>query len=144
MILAYEGPGIDETDPLYAIINYSDLGFLGVFVVEALFRILHNGFLFTNVAYLKDPWNQLDFFIVVTNLLSVVLASVSGSLANLRALRGFRALRPLRAIKKAPELRAVANLIAKTTPVFINITACALLYFLVAGTLMNKIFAVGK
>jgi hypothetical protein len=40
--------------------EYVDLAFLGIFVVECLLRIMHKGLLFTNVAYLRDPWNQVS------------------------------------------------------------------------------------
>ena len=59
-MLAYEGNGLEEDDPIAEYFLYVDLALLGVFVIECMLRILHKGLLFTNVAYLKDPWNQLD------------------------------------------------------------------------------------
>ena len=40
-MLAYEGPGLSESDPLYAYLAYGDLALLFVFVPEATLRILH-------------------------------------------------------------------------------------------------------
>jgi hypothetical protein len=54
---------------------------------------------------------------------------------------GFRALRPLRALKKAPELRAVVDVIANCLPVFINLSLCSLTFYAVGGVVMMKFFA---
>jgi hypothetical protein len=94
------------------------------------------------VAYLKDPWNQLDFFIVISNVISYVFISVGGAFSNFRALRGFRALRPLRALKKAPELRMIVDVIANCLPVFLNLIFCAAVFGAVAGVLMMNLFSV--
>ena len=140
-MLAYEGPGLDKDDPMYNYFALADLAFLLIFVAECLLRICHKGFLFTNVAYLKDPWNQMDFFIVVTDCLSTVFQNLGDGFSNFRALRGFRALRPLRALKKAPELRAVVDVIANCMPVFINLAVCTVAFYAVGAVLMMKLFA---
>lgn len=49
-MLAYEGPGLDEDDPLAGWFALADMCFLFIFVSECLLRICHKGFLFTNVA----------------------------------------------------------------------------------------------
>ena len=38
----------------------------GLFTVEMLLKIVVYGFVFGDVAYLRDSWNVLDFFIVIT------------------------------------------------------------------------------
>jgi len=140
-MLAYEGPGLSENDPMSDYFALADNIFLLIFILECVLRILHKGFLFTNVAYLRDPWNQLDFFIVISNVLSAVFISVGGSFSNFRALRGFRALRPLRALKNAPELRTIVDVIANCLPVFINLIFCCVVFYGVAGILMMNMFS---
>jgi hypothetical protein len=159
-----------------------------IYLPEMLMRILYRGFLFTNIAFMKDPWGQLDFFVVMSNVATVVLqwvspyswgstfnlanfdpacryvvtAKGSSSINKLKVLRGFRALRPLRALKKvhlmqstpckissilvlchiqSPELRNVVQVIGCCIPVFLNLALCNMVFYTVAGVIMNKLFA---
>ena len=49
-------------------------------------------------AYLRSPWNQLDFVVVITSIVST--ASPTNHISILRALRLLRVLRPLRMISR--------------------------------------------
>ena len=49
-------------------------------------------------AYLRSPWNQLDFVVVITSIVST--ATPTNHLSILRALRLLRVLRPLRMISR--------------------------------------------
>ena len=57
-------------------------------------------------AYIRDPWNQLDFLIVLTSSLSYVL-----NLENITYLRIFRVLRPLKSINRIKSLRKMMVII---------------------------------
>lgn len=39
--------------------------FLGIFTVEMLMRIVAQGFVLEKMTYLRDPWNILDFTVVL-------------------------------------------------------------------------------
>eukprot|EP00951_Prasinocladus_malaysianus_P047523 scaffold650820_cov50-Prasinocladus_malaysianus.AAC.1 len=54
-------------------------------------------------AYLREPWNVLDFVIVVLSVLS--LCFDSPNLKVFRALRTARAIRPLRLLSKSQGMR---------------------------------------
>jgi hypothetical protein len=69
-------------------------------------KILALGFIFNPGAYLRDPWNILDFTIVSTAYLQYVLQGSSFSLSGLRV---FRVLRPLRSISNIPGLRLIVS-----------------------------------
>lgn len=47
--------------------------FLVLYSVEMVLKILGMGFILGNGAYLKDAWNALDFFIVMTGYLQLML-----------------------------------------------------------------------
>lgn len=66
-----------------------------LFGVEMALKVCANGFFFMPGAYLRFPWNVLDFFVVVVSVFPL-LSKSSGSLSSLRSLRALRALRPLR------------------------------------------------
>lgn len=76
--------------------------FNALFLVEAIINIIGKGFLFHKNSYLRDPWNVLDFFVVILSLLDYIPAINSTSL---KFLRTFRVLRPLRTIKRMPKMR---------------------------------------
>lgn len=80
--------------------------FLIFYTAEMMFKIFAMGFLFNRDAYLRDPWNVLDFTIISTGYLPYVLNS---STVNLSALRALRVLRPLRTINKIKALRDIVQ-----------------------------------
>jgi voltage-dependent calcium channel L type alpha-1S len=49
-----------------ATLNTLDYIFLLIYTVEMGFKVLAYGFFFAKNSYIKDPWNILDFVIVVT------------------------------------------------------------------------------
>ena len=61
------------------------------------------GFVLNKGAYLRDSWNIIDFFIVVTSLLPIVITLNF----SVNALRAFRVLRPLRTITKIRALKMI-------------------------------------
>jgi uncharacterized membrane protein len=58
-------------------------------------------------AYLRSKWNQLDFFILITSILSVLVSDTAFRFS--RAFRAFRALRPLRVVTAFPNTRIVLS-----------------------------------
>jgi len=131
--LAMDGPTLDSDSDLASALEILDIVFTTIFVIEMCMKIIVYGFILDKNAYLLDPWNQLDFFIVIISLLSVTGALSSG---GLRALRTLRALRPLRTIKRAPGLRIAVETIIRCLPPFINIsivTGVCYLIFAIMG-----------
>ncbi len=45
--------------------------FLALYTIEMVLKILGLGFLFNKGAYLRDPWNILDFIIVMSAYLTI-------------------------------------------------------------------------
>ena len=68
MILDDSGTN-DNPDPIWA---FLETVFLVLYTIEMVFKILGLGFIFNEDAYLKDSWNILDFFIVVTSYSGVI------------------------------------------------------------------------
>ena len=80
-----------------------DVVFSIIFIVEATVKIIAMGFIISKKSYLREPWNCLDFFIVLVSV--VGLLPLGGDSADsLKALRTFRILRPLRSINKMPDM----------------------------------------
>jgi hypothetical protein len=113
LLLALEHPGLDPEVQLW--IKRADLLFLGIFMVEAALKITAHTFASTQKAYIYDPWNALDFTLVFTSSISVLVTEiVSTETYNLQfvvSLRLLRVLRPLRAMRVIPGMRVVVQVI---------------------------------
>jgi len=46
--------------------------FLALYSIEMVLKILGLGFIFNKGAYIRDPWNILDFVIVMSAYLTIV------------------------------------------------------------------------
>jgi Ion transport protein len=89
------------------IVDKIDKGFTSIFVFEAILKIMAFGFILHKRAYLRNPWNALDFLVVLISLMSLI-----PSVPNLKALRTMRVIRPLRSINAIPSMkRLVATLL---------------------------------
>lgn len=80
-----------------------DTLFTWVFIVEAILKIVSMGLIMDEGSYLREPWNQLDGFIVFNSILEMAMSSGS----SLGVLRMLRVLRALRMISRNPELKQV-------------------------------------
>ncbi|KAF9115096.1 calcium channel protein [Mortierella sp. AM989] len=86
-----------------------------IFVVEQCLRILADGFFFTPTAYLRDLWNFLDLFVVVTSCVKT-FAQIDHFYSASRAIRALSCLRVLRIIRYFKGVSAMVKAIAKALP----------------------------
>lgn len=40
--------------------------FIGIYILEAVIKILARGFIVDEFSFLRDPWNWLDFIVIGT------------------------------------------------------------------------------
>jgi hypothetical protein len=102
-----------------------DTIFLILYSLEMVLKILGLGFLFNKGAYLRDAWNILDFTIVMTGYLSLIL---QGGSVNLAGLRAFRVLRPLKSISSIEGLKVIVSALLSSLPLLRD-TVIVLLFF---------------
>ena len=100
-------------------------------------KVISNGFIMGSNSYLRDPWNKIDFFLVVISLVDVVFSLVVENdakiLSLLRVFRIMRTLRPLRAINSAPGLKLVVNsLLSSLRPIGNTVLICFTFYTIFA------------
>ena len=55
----------DTTTSRNKAIEYIGFVFTGLFLIEAVLKIIGMGFMVNKKSYLRDPWNCIDFVIVV-------------------------------------------------------------------------------
>ncbi|KAM9078726.1 cation channel sperm-associated protein 1 [Megaptera novaeangliae] len=111
-----------------------DSVFLCIYVVEAVLKIIALG-----LKYFLDPWNNLDFFIMVMAVLDFMLMQFNSSSMHMvynqsifrifkvfKSLRALRAIRVLRRLSFLTSLQEVTGTLARSLP---SITAILILMF---------------
>uniref|UniRef100_A0A8C9Z3W8 Sodium channel protein n=1 Tax=Sander lucioperca TaxID=283035 RepID=A0A8C9Z3W8_SANLU len=84
--------------------KYLEYTFTGIYTFESLIKILARGFCIMPFTFLRDPWNWLDFTVI---LMAYVTEFVD--LGNVSALRTFRVLRALKTISVIPGLKTIVG-----------------------------------
>ena len=77
-----------------------DFIFNYLFILECVLKILALGFAMDEGSYMRDSWNKLDFFIVSTSIIDMMLTNTD--IPALKVLRMLRMIRPLRVISHNP------------------------------------------
>ncbi|KAL4886544.1 Ion transport protein-domain-containing protein [Aspergillus karnatakaensis] len=92
------------TTPIYQSVNfqtdkdwftYTDLGFAILFTIEAVIKVVADGFFWTPNAYFRSSWGFIDGIVLVTLWVNVLSALTSENGVS-RAIGAFKALRALR------------------------------------------------
>ncbi|XP_072364238.1 sodium channel protein type 1 subunit alpha-like isoform X2 [Scyliorhinus torazame] len=78
--------------------------FTGIYTFESLIKILARGFCIDGFTFLRDPWNWLDFSVVLMAYITEFI-----QLGNVSALRTFRVLRALKTISVIPGLKTIVG-----------------------------------
>eukprot|EP01022_Parablepharisma_sp_SALTPOND_P009667 TRINITY_DN139_c0_g2_i4.p1 TRINITY_DN139_c0_g2~~TRINITY_DN139_c0_g2_i4.p1 ORF type:complete len:275 (-),score=-15.64 TRINITY_DN139_c0_g2_i4:431-1255(-) len=110
VILALDDPTVTTQDQWQIRADYV---FQALYTAEIAIKVLGMGFMLGEEAYLKDPWNILDFTIVVFGYLSMF--NLGGGV-DLKALRTFRVLRPLRTVSSVEGLRVLISALVTSLP----------------------------
>merc|ERR1719483_1795196 len=113
--------------------------FMGIFTVEMCTKIVAMGFILHENSYLRNAWNIMDFIVVVSGFLPMLMPkSEDGKTAgpDLSMLRTFRVLRPLKLVSGVPSLQVVMSAIAKAIGPLVNIALLllfAIIIFAIVG-----------
>ncbi|KAM8933347.1 sodium channel protein type 2 subunit alpha-like isoform 2-T2 [Pelodytes ibericus] len=116
--------------------------FTGIYTFESLIKILARGFCLEHFTFLRDPWNWLDFSVIVMAYVTEFV-----NLGNVSALRTFRVLRALKTISVIPGLKTIVGAliqsVKKLSDVMILTVFCLSVFALIGlqlfmGHLRNK------
>ena len=118
------------------LLNTLDLFILGIFVIEAVIKILAEGNRPQN--YFRNPWNIFDFIIVVACLLGPVINLGADFLPVLRLARILRVLRLVSAI---PKLQLLVSCLLRSLPSMFYVSILLFLLFYIYGTMAVFLFA---
>ncbi|KAM8839363.1 sodium channel protein type 2 subunit alpha-like isoform 1-T1 [Synchiropus picturatus] len=84
--------------------KYLEYTFTGIYTFESAIKILARGFCIDSFTFLRDPWNWLDFTVIVMAYVTEFV-----DLGNVSALRTFRVLRALKTISVIPGLKTIVG-----------------------------------
>ncbi|NWV25633.1 SCN5A protein, partial [Origma solitaria] len=78
--------------------------FTGIYTFESLIHIMARGFCLNEFTFLRDPWNCLDFTIII-----MVYVGAFSKLGSMSVLRTFKVLRALKTISVVPGLKIIVG-----------------------------------
>ncbi|XP_071758265.1 sodium channel protein type 3 subunit alpha-like [Centroberyx gerrardi] len=84
--------------------KYLEYTFTGIYSFESVIKMLARGFCVGPFTFLRDPWNWLDFTVIVMAYVTEFV-----DLGNVSALRTFRVLRALKTISVIPGLKTIVG-----------------------------------
>ncbi|XP_076837536.1 sodium channel protein type 2 subunit alpha-like [Brachyhypopomus gauderio] len=122
--------------------KYLEYTFTGIYTFESLIKILARGLCAEPFTFLRDPWNWLDFSVIVMAYVTEFV-----DLGNVSALRTFRVLRALKTISVIPGLKTIVGAliqsVKKLADVMILTVFCLSVFALIGlqlfmGTLRQK------
>ncbi|XP_051282255.1 sodium channel protein type 4 subunit alpha B-like isoform X2 [Dicentrarchus labrax] len=84
--------------------KYLEYTFTAIYTFESAIKIFARGFCIVPFTFLRDPWNWLDFTVIVMAYVTEFV-----DLGNVSALRTFRVLRALKTISVIPGLKTIVG-----------------------------------
>ena len=110
-----------------------------LFSLEALIKAVAFGFVMDKYSYLREYWNILDFFIVVSSLVDLVLIDVN--LPVIKILRLLRTLRPLRFISRNSGIKTLVICLLESIGHIINVVIVLIIVWLMFAIIGVSLFS---
>eukprot|EP00931_Biecheleriopsis_adriatica_P023690 TRINITY_DN14902_c0_g1_i1.p1 TRINITY_DN14902_c0_g1~~TRINITY_DN14902_c0_g1_i1.p1 ORF type:complete len:2368 (-),score=487.75 TRINITY_DN14902_c0_g1_i1:53-7156(-) len=130
VILAMQNYYYDQENALGNVLQReSENVFTILFTLECAMKIVACGFIAHPKAYIRDPWNWIDFIVVVAGLLTALQVSAFSFL------RSVRVLRPLRSLAAVPGIRNLFRTIILSLPGLKDVVLLAMFLLVMFGVL---------
>uniref|UniRef100_A0A8C3XY92 Sodium channel protein n=1 Tax=Catharus ustulatus TaxID=91951 RepID=A0A8C3XY92_CATUS len=108
-----------SANPAFSLWLFSPLlrfTFTGIYTFESLIKILATGFCLNEFTFLRDPWNWLDFTVIV-----MAYVGAFSDLGSVSVLRTFRVLRALKTISVVPGLKIIVGALIQSVKKLANV-----------------------
>ena len=135
---SYTG-GYDDNDPIIIYSGIADNAFNVLFIIEMASKLIALGIIMDGGSYLRDSWNQLDFFIVMASVVDMSLSSYK--IGFVKILRALRVLRPLRMIAHNPELKMIINALLDSMGSIMNVLIVIAVVYLIFAIIGVNLFS---
>ncbi|NXF65628.1 SCN5A protein, partial [Ciccaba nigrolineata] len=96
--------------------SWNKFTFTGIYTFESLIKILARGFCLNEFTFLRDPWNWLDFSVIV-----MAYVGAFSNLGSVSVLRTFRVLRALKTISVVPGLKIIVGALIQSVKKLANV-----------------------
>lgn len=126
------------TDPSNQISLAIDNVTIGIFLLECLLKIIAKGFLSHEDTYLRESWNQLDFFIVLGSVVSIIFEQLN--IPFITVVRILRVMRPLRFISKNANIKIVVVALIESLQGMLNVSFIILMIWIMFATFGVSIY----
>ncbi|XP_063070137.1 sodium channel, voltage-gated, type I-like, alpha [Engraulis encrasicolus] len=135
--LAFEDIHMVQRKTIKEILEYADIVFTYVFILEMLLKWVAYGF----AKYFTNYWCWLDFIIVDISIISMVAKALKYNQGAIKSLRTLRCLRPLRAMSRFEGMRVVVNALLGAIPSIFNVLLVCLIFWLIFSIMGVNFFA---
>ncbi|PNJ28035.1 SCN7A isoform 5 [Pongo abelii] len=131
--LAFEDIYIDQRKTIKILLEYADMIFTYIFILEMLLKWMAYGF----KAYFSNGWYRLDFVVVIVFCLSLI----GKTREELKPLISMKFLRPLRVLSQFERMKVVMRALIKTTLPTLNVFLVCLMIWLIFSIMGVDLFA---
>jgi hypothetical protein len=110
------------------------------FFCECITKLIALGFIGCgSKSYIRNPWNILDFIIVVSSLASMIFVNID--LKAIKSLRILRVLRPLRIVAKNRGLKLAITSLFNSLPNIANLLLIVVFFIFLLSILCMTLFS---
>jgi hypothetical protein len=132
--LAMDSPSVVPQSPMSRFLNNTDIAIAIIFLIELIMKSIAFGFVLHPHSYLRNKWNQVDFFVSISSCVAIGVQRVS-------VLRMLRVFRPIRLLNRLPSMRLVALSIISSVPKSASVFLFMIVVFAVLGIVSVQFFS---
>lgn len=122
----------------YSFSRWTDATFTILFTFEMLIKIISMGYFMDEGSYMRESWNLLDFFIVMSSLFDLLQLAETGFIKVIRILR---ILRPLRFISHNKAMKMIVAALLDSGGSLFNVSIVIMVVWLMFAILAINLFA---
>ena len=133
----------DEELVIVRVLKYIDYFFNICFALEALVKSIALGFVQDEGSFLRESWNQLDFFIVMTSFvdMGMMMLQADVEVGALRIIRLLRILRPLRVVSHNQAMKMIVTALFESVGAIMNVLIVVLMVWLMFAILQISLLS---
>jgi len=138
LFLAADNPLDDNNKTMFAVAEFV---FNSIFLVEFCIKLIALGGTGSPAGYFLDPWNRLDFTVLVLGWLPFLLSiSNAASISNFTFIRAIRILKVLKTVNNVPGLKRLVKAVLDAIPRLISVGYLLTFIFLLFGILGTQLY----
>jgi len=136
LVTMYPSHTCDGYAHLRVTLTVLEIVFTSLFTIEMMLKIIARGLFWHHRSYLRDPWNWVDFIVVI-----VSIVGLDPRVGNFSAIRTVRVLRPLRTMNRIKGMRTLIMALLRSLKPLVNVAFVCFFVFFVFGIMGMDIFS---